>query len=139
MKKSTIIAIGIAAVFVAVWCIFFLFDSDAPCTVTGWDALGQLSTGFWVLLILATGVAVALTIFLIRKYKAGFEVSNVTMLGVALIFFISTLKAYDVKANCGTTGTKGNPANKNPKDDGRVPAEELIELPGKKEPAGTSQ
>lgn len=113
-----------------VWVFAFLLDADAPCTVTGLDALGQLSTEFWIWLIVLSIIGGLIIWYAIRKYKkdGNLDTGSVqSLLAVAAaILIISTLKAYDVKANCGTTGTKGNPANQHPPDDGRVPAQDLI-------------
>lgn len=115
---------------VLIWVTEFLIHKNKGCTINGWDALGQLSTGFWIFLILGAGVAGFITWYAIRKYKADGDTDTGSiqslLAAAAFIIVISTLKAYDVKDNCGTTGTKGNPENQVPKDDGRVPAQDML-------------
>lgn len=123
-------AAGFGVLLVIVWLFEFVLSSDKPCTVTGWDAMNQLSTSFWIWLIVLSSVGGFIIRYAIRKYKkdGGVDTGNIqSLLAVgAFLIIISTLKAYDVKANCGTTGTKGNPANQHPKDDGRIPAQDMI-------------
>jgi hypothetical protein len=127
MSKTKKIILAIAAVFVLIWVFAFGLDSDPGCTVTGFDAIGQLSTEFWLWLVGLWGLGAFIVLKSVAWYKRnGYNPGNTLLFGLALLFIIPTLKAYDVKANCGTTGTKGNPANQQPKDDGRESAEDQL-------------
>ena len=120
---------GIAFIILLVAFLEFFFHKDKGC-ISGMQAMGQLSTGFWIWFIILLAAAGLTIFYLVRKYRkdGNLDTGSIqTLMAVAALFmFISMLKAGDVKANCGTTGTKGNPENQVPKDDGRVPAQDLI-------------
>lgn len=118
--------IGITLIVVA-GLIEFLFNKGNNL-FTGWQILKNQTFGEWFRMFFFTILAAGTFYAFLKYYKKEQDTRGIKVFVFALMAFVAIAfgKACTDKANDGVTSGKGRPVKVEQKDDGRVPAEDLL-------------
>jgi len=129
-EKNTLAWVPVILVLVLAPILFvtqFLNQKDCEECITGKEALALAGSSFWTWAIIGTIVA-AVAIYFIGKHvhkMGGHGVKLNVLIPVLLLLAVVWAKGCEIKADNGIGGANYQPKPK--VEDGRVPAEELLQ------------